>query len=255
MVMMTLAYKRRQDFSVLLVVSMLFSLWMSVAPMTAQASIWSSVKNVGKTIFVNGGALAAGFMGGVVGAAVGGGPLGMAVGAAGGFIVGKKVLNWTTNSFANFATVAGAVAGGALCIGMGFPMLAVGAVAGGLGARLIVKGISKLFGKGKSVMVSQTSIDSEAAARENAACADFLSKLNNKEAAAPTAAVEKTTQAAAAPEEPAGMDSQTAYDKYLSAYKGYMDATQKGDAQIAKDSYAEYKKYLGLYNSLVKSGK
>ncbi len=252
--MMTLAYKRRQDFSVLLVVSMIFSLWMSVAPMTAQASIWTSAKNIGKSIFVNGGAIAAGLMGGVVGAAVGGGPLGMAVGAAGGYIVGKKVLGWTTNSFANFATVAGAVAGGALCIGMGFPMLAVGAIAGGLGARLIVKGISKLFGKGKSVMVSQTSIDSEAAAKESAACADFLAKLNNK-AAAPAAAVEKPAQAAAAPQEPAGMDSQTAYDRYLSAYKGYMDATQKGDAAIAKASYAEYKKYLGLYNSLVKSGK
>lgn len=251
--MMTITYSQRHNVSTMLILSMLFSMWVAVAPVTpVHASLLSSVGNVAKSIFVNVGAVAAGVLGGAVGMAVGGGPLGMAVGAVGGFIVGKKVLNWTTSSVANFATVAGAIAGGALCIGMGFPMLAVGAVAGGLLARLVVSGIQKLFGK-KNVNISQSSIDPDAAAAESAATADFIAQLNDE----PTTTTVKK-EPAATPSAPAAVevkDSQTAYNNYLAAYKSYMDATQKGDAALAQSSYSAYKKNLDLYNSLLKSGK
>lgn len=253
--MQTLVYKQKQNISALLALSMLFSLWAATVPQL-QAGILGKVGNVAKTIFVNTGAVATGVLGAAVGAAVGGGPLGMAAGGVGGFIVGKKVLNWTTSSMANFATVAGAVAGGALCLGMGFPMLAVGAIGGGLIARMAVKAAGKLFGK-KTPMVANTQIDPAAAQKENAAAAAFLDSMNkNKESA---------SVSAKAPEEPAKSepvksssevkDSQMAYERYTAAYKNYMDATQKGDAALAQSAYKEYKEYLGLYNAFVKNGK
>lgn len=254
--MMTMTYGQRQNVSTMLLLSMLFSMWVAVVPMTpVHASLLGSVAGVAKSVFVNVGAIAAGAFGGVVGMAVGGGPLGMAVGAVGGYIVGKKVLNWTTSSVANFATVAGAIAGGALCIGMGFPMLAVGVIGGGLIARLAVTTFKKLFGN-KTVTMKQSDIDPAAAQAESAATADFLAKLNAKSEPAAVAVktdVAKTT--APAVTTPAVKDSQTAYNKYLAAYKSYMDATQKGDAALAKTAYTDYKSNLDLYNALIKSGK
>ncbi|MDD3146708.1 MAG: hypothetical protein PHD82_05355 [Candidatus Riflebacteria bacterium] len=254
--MMTMTYNQRQNVSTMLLISMIFSLWVAVAPVgQLQASILSKVGGAAKSIFVNVGAIAAGAFGGVLGMAVGGGPLGMAVGAVGGYIVGKKVLNWTTSSVANFATVAGAIAGGALCIGMGFPMLAVGVIGGGLIARLAVKGIQKLFGK-KTVTLKQSDIDPAAAAAESAATADFIAKLNaDDDEPAPVVKTEKATTAAPIVANPEIKDSQTAYNKYLAAYKSYMEATQKGNAELAKTAYAEYKTNLDLYNALIKSGK
>lgn len=257
--MMTMTYSQRQNVSAMLLISMLFSLWAAVSPMgQLHASILTKVKDIGKSIFVNVGAIAAGIGGGALGMALGGGPLGMAVGAVGGFIVGKKVLNWTTSSVANFATVAGAVAGGALCLGMGFPMLAVGVIGGGLVARLAVKGFSKLFGK-KQVMLKQSDIDPAAAAKENAEAADFMAKMTGTSTVPVTssAGAVKTASTAAAPTitTPKVVDSQTAYSSYLAAYKQYMDATQKGNAALAKTAYADYKTNLDLYNSLLKGGK
>lgn len=257
--MMTMTYNQRQNVSTMLLVSMLFSLWVAVAPIgQLHASILAKAKNIGKSIFVNVGAVAAGIGGGALGMALGGGPLGMAVGAVGGFIVGKKVLNWTTSSVANFATVAGAVAGGALCIGMGFPMLAVGVIGGGLIARLAVKGVSKLFGK-KQVLLKQGDIDPAAAARDNNEAADFMAKMTGTSTVPITssASVAKKADVAAAPKITAAkaVDSQTAYSSYLAAYKQYMEATQKGNAALAKTAYADYKTNLDLYNSLIKSGK
>jgi hypothetical protein len=253
--MYVLAYKQRQNVSLLLVLSMLFSLW-AITGGQVQAGILGKIGGVAKTIFVNAGAVATGVLGAAVGAALGGGPLGMAAGGVGGFIVGKKVLNWTTSSMANFATVAGAVAGGALCLGMGFPMLAIGAIGGGLIARMAVKAAGKLFGK-KTPMVSNTQIDPAAAQKENAAAAAFLDSMNKKK--------ESASVSAKAPEEPAKSkpvksssgikDSQAAYERYTAAYKNYMEATQKGDAALAQSAYKEYKEYLGLYNSFIKSGK
>lgn len=254
--MMSVAYSQRQNVSMMLVLSMIFSLWLTVAPVgQLHASILGSVKNVAKSVFVNVGAVAAGLFGGVIGMAVGGGPLGMAVGGVGGYIVGKKVLNWTVSSVANFATVAGAIAGGALCIGMGFPMLAVGVIGGGLIARLAVKAVSKLFGK-KPVIMKQSDIDPSAAAAESAVAADFFAKLNKDDKKEEPVAV-KTESAAAAPAKsaPAVSDSQTAYNNYVAAYKSYMEATQKGNAALAKQSYADYKTNLDMYNALIKAGK
>ncbi|MEW6710575.1 MAG: hypothetical protein AB1403_12190 [Candidatus Riflebacteria bacterium] len=250
--MVTVAYNQRQHLSMLLVLSMLFSIW--VVP--TQAGLLGSVGSVAKTIFVNAGAVATGVLGAAVGAALGGGPLGMAAGGIGGFIVGKKVLNWTTSSMANFATVAGAIAGGALCIGMGFPMLAVGVIGGGLIARLAVNAASKLFGK-KTPMITESQVNPDAAAAESAAAAAWLDQLNKKNdttVAAP-AKVETPKKADPVQSSPQVKDSQTAYDKYTAAYKNYMAATQKGDAKLAQAAYAEYKQYLGLYNSYIKSGK
>jgi len=254
--MMTMTYNQRQSISTMLLVSMLFSLWVAVAPVTpVHASLFSSVGGAAKSIFVNVGAIAAGAFGGVLGMAVGGGPLGMAVGAVGGYIVGKKVLNWTTSSVANFATVAGAVAGGALCIGMGFPMLAVGVIGGGLIARLAVKGIQKLFGN-KNVTIKQSDIDPDAAKAESAATADFIAKLNSGSSTPSTATVTKAEPKPAAAAPAATIkDSQTAYNNYLAAYQKYMAATQKGDATAAKEAYTDYKTNLDLYNALIKSGK
>ncbi len=252
--MMTMTYNQKQSLSTMLLVSMLFSLWVAVAPVgQLNASMLGKVAGAAKSIFVNVGAIAAGAFGGVVGMAVGGGPLGMAVGAVGGYIVGKKVLNWTTSSVANFATVAGAIAGGALCLGMGFPMLAVGVLGGGLIARLAVTTAQKLFGN-KTVSLKQSDIDPSAAAAESAATADFIAKLN---AGNETVAEVKEEPKAAAPvtASPTVKDSQTAYNNYLAAYKTYMEATQKGDATAAKAAYADYKTNLDLYNSLIKSGK
>ena len=252
--MMTMTYNQRQSISTMLLVSMLFSMWLAVAPVSpVHASLFSKVGGAAKSIFVNVGAIAAGAFGGVLGMAVGGGPLGMAVGAVGGYIVGKKVLNWTTSSVANFATVAGAVAGGALCLGMGFPMLAVGVIGGGLIARLAVKGIQKLFGK-KDISIKQSAIDPAAAAAESAATADFIAKLNAGSSTATPAVVEKKAPPAA-PATVTVKDSQTAYNNYLAAYQAYMASTQKGDAAAAKAAYADYKTNLDLYNALIKSGK
>ncbi|HAE40705.1 MAG TPA: hypothetical protein DCG57_19045 [Candidatus Riflebacteria bacterium] len=255
--MMTMTYSQRQNVSTMLLISMLFSLWVAVSPVgQLHASFLAKAKDIGKAIFVNVGAVGAGLAGGALGMALGGGPLGMAAGAIGGFIVGKKVLNWTTSSVANFATVVGAVAGGALCIGMGFPMLAVGVIGGGLIARLAVMGVSKLFGK-KTVVLKQSDIDPAAAAKERAEAADFMAKMTGTSTVPVTSGstVKKTTSAAAAPEAKApakAVDSQTAYSNYLAAYKQYMEATQKGNAALAKSAYTEYKTNLDLYNLLIK---
>ena len=72
--MMTMTYNRRQGLSLLLVLSMIFTMWLTVSPMNhADAGILSAVGNVAKSIFVNVGALAGGALTAVVGAAIGGG--------------------------------------------------------------------------------------------------------------------------------------------------------------------------------------
>lgn len=250
--MYTLALRQKQNLSLIMALSMIFSVWF-VTMTPVDASILSTVANVGKSIFVNGGALAAGAFGGVLGAAVGGGPLGMAAGAIGGFIVGKKVLNWTVSSFANFATVAGAIAGGALTLGMGLPMMAVGIIGGGLLARFATSAIAKIFGK-KPLVIKKSDIDPRAAAAESAAAADFIAGMN-KEPATTTVTAPAAAPAPVSPPSNDIKDSQTAYEKYVAAYKGYMEATQKGDAQVAQAAYGEYRKYLDLYNALIKAGK
>ena len=243
--MMTMTYNRRQGLSILLVLSMIFSMWLTVSPMNqADAGILSAVGGIAKTLFVNVGALAAGAMTAVLGAAVGGGPLGMAIGGVAGFFIGKKVLNWTTSSVANFATVAGAIGGGLLCAGMGFPMLAIGILGGGLVSRLLVKGISALVKKitgGGSIIIKKSDIDSKAAAAEDAEVAAYMEQR---------AAAEQTVS-----QPVAEIDSQTAYNNYIAAYEKYVTCTQNGDAKGAKAAYEDYSKNMSLYQSLLKAGK
>ena len=240
-----MTYNRRQGLSILLVLSMIFSMWLTVSPMNhADAGILSAVGGIAKTLFVNVGALAAGAMTAVVGAAVGGGPLGMAIGGVAGFFIGKKVLNWTTSSVANFATVAGAIGGGLLCAGMGFPMLAIGILGGGLVSRLLVKGVSALVNKitgGGSIIIKKSDIDKKAAAAEDAEIAAYM----EQRAAEQTKVSQPETT----------IDSQTAYNNYIAAYEKYVTCTQNGDAKGAKAAYEEYSTNMSLYQSLLKAGK
>lgn len=245
--MLSITHTYRQGLSVLLVVAMFFSAVVITSPVNkAYAGIIGSIGSTLKSVFVNVGAVATGIVGGALGAAVGGGPLGMGVGAIAGFMLGKKALNFTTASVGNFATVAGAIAGGCLCAGMGFPMLAVGVVGGGLLARLVTKGVQKLFGRRKPISVTNTALSNECAAVENAAVTEYLTNLHKKNEL---------------PEDPVSVagsavqDSQTAYNLYTKAYQEYAQATQRGDAEAAKKAYAEYKTNLDLYSVLIRAGK
>ncbi|NLI76258.1 MAG: hypothetical protein GX442_07440 [Candidatus Riflebacteria bacterium] len=239
--MMTLTFRRRQEISMLTVLCMVLSLWTFTAP-KAHAGFLQSAGGLLKTVVINGGALAAGYMGGVLGIALGGGPIGMVAGAVGGFILGKKVLTWTTASVANAATVAGAVAGGLLCAGMGLPLLAAGVVGGALIARFGAQLIGKLFKKvtGKPAPV----VDLKA---QDAKAQEFINQLSKGTPAAASPAPATPTKQAV---EPSKTDAtQGAYEKYLAAYKAYMAATQSGNAAAAQKAYAEYKTNLDLYNA------
>ena len=240
-----MTYVARQNISVMLILSLLFSFWFTVAPVTrADAGILSGIGKVAKSLFVNVGSLAAGAMGAVVGMAVGGGPLGMAVGGLAGYYVGKKVLNWTTSSVANFATVAGAVGGGLLCAGMGFPMLAIGIVGGGLVSRLVTKGISKIFGKSKNVTISQSDIDEEAAKRDQDATQEYISSLIEQDQAFLNGGNANAPQ-----------NSQEAYELYSSAYAEYTAAVSRGDTASAQKALENYNTYYTQYKQLLRLGK
>ena len=232
-----MTYNRRQSFSILLVLSMVFSMWMTVSPLNpANAGILSSVGNIAKSVFVNVGALAGGALTAVVGAAIGGGPLGMAIGGVAGYVVSKKVLKWTTSSVANFATVAGAVAGGLLCAGMGFPMLAIGIVGGGLISRLLVKGVSALINKIKGSATSTSKAES--------------AKINSEELSSFIDSVQETPK-----QESSSIDSQTAYNNYIEAYEEYVKCAQNGDTEGAKAAFEKYNTNQELYQALLKAGK
>ncbi|MFZ2957285.1 MAG: hypothetical protein WA705_10385 [Candidatus Ozemobacteraceae bacterium] len=90
--MFTLSLKRRQNVSILLMFSLIFS-FCAIAPMQVKAGFLTSVA---KSIFVNGGALIAGLFGASLGAAMGGGVLGAIAGGLGAFVLAKKALQWIT---------------------------------------------------------------------------------------------------------------------------------------------------------------
>lgn len=242
--MHTMTLRNRQGISMLLVVSMLISTWLAV-PMPVKAGILGSVGNIAKAVVVNGGALVAGYMGGVLGMALGGGPIGMVAGGVGGFILGKKVLGWATSSFANVATVAGAVAGGVLLAGAGLPLLLAGVVGGALLGRGLVTLIKKLTGKSASI-VQITGVNKE----EDKQSQEFMNYLAHSSgtnpAAAPAAAAPAITQSV---QEAPANGGQDAYNKYLASYRAYMDATQKGNSELAKSAYIDYQKNLTAYQA------
>ncbi|MDD3000784.1 MAG: hypothetical protein PHF29_03440 [Candidatus Riflebacteria bacterium] len=253
--MLALSINSRQNISVVLVLSMLFSIWLTVAPINrAEASFLGNIGGTVKSIFVNVGGLAAGALAAVAGMAIGGGPLGMAIGGLAGFIVGKKVLNWTTSSVANFATVAGAIGGGLLCAGMGFPMLAIGVIGGGLLGRLITKGVTALLGKGKNIVVAKSDMDPAAAAKESKEIENYIASLNaassKSSPAAKSTYVNVETTSTAVP-----TNSEEAYRRYSAAYKEYTEAAQQGDSAKAKAALESYRKYFELYSALLNQGK
>jgi hypothetical protein len=255
--MMISCYQHKQNVSILLVLSLMMSIWLTTAPInTANASILGSIGNAAKSIFVNVGALAAGAVTGVVGMAVGGGPIGMAVGGLGGYIVGKKVLNWTTASVGNFATVAGAIGGGLLCAGMGFPMLAVGIIGGGLVGKLVTKGVSSLFGKGKNFTIAKSDVDQAAAAKEaqeiEAYLAASLNNYQSKNKATTSNTVLETTASSSSGEP---VNSQQAYELYTAAYKEYTTAAQEGNKAKAEKALESYRIYFKTYNNLLDQGR
>ncbi|MBF0501625.1 MAG: hypothetical protein HQM09_15910 [Candidatus Riflebacteria bacterium] len=244
--MNTLTQTHVKSISRLLILSMLLSCWLAI-PMPAKAGVLKTAGQYLKTAVVTGGALAAGYMGGVLGIAVGGGPIGMAAGAVGGYVVGKKIMGWTTASFANAATVAGAVGGGLLVMGMGAPVLAVGVIGGALIGRSVAALIKKITGK-SSPMVSVKAVPQSKV--DDAKSQDFINHLlpaSKAPVAAPVAATPTPAPVAVAP---AAADiGQDSYNRYLSSYKAYIEASQNGDAAAAQKCFSEYQKNLAAYQA------
>jgi hypothetical protein len=235
------AVRNRQELSVVLILSMLFSCWLAL-PMPAKAGVLGTVGNIAKKVVVTAGALGTGYLGAVLGIAVGGGPIGMVAGGVAGFWVGKKALGWATSSWANFATVAGAVGGGLLMAGAGFPLLAAGVIGGALLARTVAKLFTRTTGIKNPPVVQVPNPE------QDKKCLDFINALKaQEEAGSPAAAPSQSVQSAAVA--PATVSVQDAYNKYLSAYKSYMEATQKGNSEAAKKAFQEYQTNLAAYQS------
>ncbi|HNW35674.1 MAG TPA: hypothetical protein PKM25_12120, partial [Candidatus Ozemobacteraceae bacterium] len=197
---MSIAYRRRQDVSILLVLSMIFSLWIAI-PQPASAGFFQTVGNALKWTVNTAGSLAGACMGGVLGMAVGGGPIGMVAGAVGGYIVAKKVMNWATSSFVNVATTLGAVGGGLLMAGMGMPMLAVGIIGGALIARVAASLISKITGKSTKLVNKENVTIQEERSKSiierrfaTGAVGEAPASIQTKAQAAVVQAPEKTSQ-------------------------------------------------------------
>jgi len=244
---MSITYRRRQDVSILLVLSMIFSLWIAI-PQPVHAGFFQTVGNALHWTVNTAGSLAGACMGGVLGMAVGGGPIGMVAGAIGGYIVAKKVMSWATSSFVNVATTLGAVGGGLLMVGMGMPMLAIGIVGGALIARVVASLIKKVTGKSASLVNKESVTIQEE--RSKSIIERRFSAVSTDEAVA-AASQQAQTTVVQAPEK----TSQQVYNMYLDAYRAYMEATQNGDASAAKQSYENYQKYLTQYNQMLKEGK
>lgn len=242
--MLATSFRHRQDISILLVLSMLFTITLTTMTPPVDASFLRTAGSIAQTVFVNGGALVAGYMGGVLGIALGGGPVGMVAGGVAGFWLGKKALNWVTSSFANVAMVAGAVGGGLLVAGMGFPMLAVGVLGGAVLGRGIAALIKKLTGREPPV-VNRAEVD-----RQHERAVEFLARRRVTQASSVIRPESKPVAAPAAV--PKVDNAQQAYDKYLAAYKAYMEASQRGDARAARAAYANYKTYLRLYDTMLR---
>lgn len=228
----------------IVLLSLVFSMMMLTMPSKAEAgllgSVFSGAKKATRFLVVNGGALVAGYFGGVLGAALGGGPIGMVAGGIGGFLAARKALTWATETSTRVATIVGAAAGGLLVAGMGMPMLAIGVIGGGL----LGWSLSKLIGK-----LTGNAVKKAEMAAQDTKVNDYLSTV--PAVAAPVEVKQAVAKPSAAAEEKVENVSQ-AYDRYLAAYKAYMAASEKGDTAAAQTSYAEYKKYLTLYNSLMK---
>lgn len=234
-----------RKISVLLLISMITYLFpLNYKHYYVNAQTLAKIGKITRTAVVNVGALIAGYMGGVLGIALGGGPLGMVAGAVGGFIIGKKFLNWTTESVVNAATVVGAIAGGVLCAGMGFPILAAGVMGGAILGRVVTKVVKNLFHKttGKKNHIVRLKV-------QDVKAQDFINQLTKDNTNTKSQAANQSTNQANN-NTSANVDlSQVAYEKYINAYKAYISTLQKGNSSEVQKAYAEYKKCLDEYNA------
>ena len=104
--MMHMTYRRRQELSIVLMITMVGS-FLAVSPAPAEAGFLSGLK----TLFTVGTSLMAGLVGGGIGLAVGGLP-GMLIGGIGASLLTYGALNWAGNHLPELAGAsAGAVIG------------------------------------------------------------------------------------------------------------------------------------------------
>ncbi len=236
--------KNRRHLSALLAVVMILGSLIAL-PLPAQAGLLGTVGGLVKSGVNLAGSVAAAYMGGVLGIALGGGPIGMVVGAAAGYWLGGKVMKWTTANWGNFSLVAGAAMGAVLTFGSGLPLLGIGIVGGALIGRGLVWACSKI----KSLFTKKQPSTAEQAE-------GYLKELTGG-GIPPLPPPPPTTAAPVTPATPKPaappMDAQEAYKKYMAAFKVYMDATSKGDSAAAQAAYADYQKYMGLYQEAMKA--
>lgn len=242
--MSALTFKVKREISVFLAVNLLLSLFLINVP-AVKAGLLSTVGSIAKGIVVTGGSIAGAIVGGTLGIAVGGGPIGMVIGGVGGYIVSGKVLSWLTANCTNATTFAGAVAGGALCLGLGFPVVLCGAIAGGILGHLAGGMIDDFVGRTAQTMVPVPANDAQAQSFIDHMLAGSGDGAGNSVAGSPsTVDNSKPSTVAATPDE-----SQGAYEKYLSSYKAYTEAVAKGDTKNAEKCLADYQKYYSIYQS------
>ncbi|MBF0547968.1 MAG: hypothetical protein HQM08_26260 [Candidatus Riflebacteria bacterium] len=242
--MTTAIFKTKREISIFLVLNMLLSFLIITAP-PVKAGIMSTVGSLAKGIVVTGGSIAGALVGGTLGIAVGGGPIGMVLGGAAGYFVSGKVLNWLTANCTNAGTFAGAVAGGALCLGLGFPVVLCGLLAGGVIGHIVGGMIDNATGGGAQAMVSVAASDAQAQSFiDHMMAGDGTAPAAPTDTAVSSGSGNSTSGAAAAPDQ-----SQSAYENYLSSYKAYTDAVQKGDDKTAQKCLADYQKYYSIYQS------
>ncbi|MBF0409696.1 MAG: hypothetical protein HQM10_20315 [Candidatus Riflebacteria bacterium] len=236
---MTLTLELRKEISIFILVNLLFSL-LFLAPIQLKAGILSSVGSIAKGLVVTAGSIAGAVTGGVLGIAVGGGPIGMVLGGAGGYVISNKVMNWVTANAVNMSTTAGVIAGGALVIGMGAPLLIGGMVVGGLVGNAVGHLISKSSEDSVQTMASIPADDKDSQ--------NFINHmLSGTSVAAPATPKEDNSAQVISDDGAKKNVSQSAYEKYISSYKAYIDAVQKGDDETAKKCYADYQKYYDAY--------
>lgn len=241
----------RQSICMLLVISLLFSVWSgSFAVLSAESSS-RSIRSIFKSIYEKNGPLLMSLVGGITGALIGGGPIGMVIGAASGYSLYSAMFK--NFKLRDFAMVVGAVAGAALTFGMG-PLMIAGIIGGGLVGKLANSFIARFVRSGRRQRFEEANqVDHAVAARESAVAAEFIAGMssnagadNGRAGAASPSSTESITG------EPGG-DAQAAYSRYVEAFQKYTAAAREGNAALAQAAHAEYRRYLDLYNRMIQN--
>lgn len=241
----------RQSICMLLVISMLFSVWSGSFVVLSAESSSRSIRSVFKSIYEKNGPLLMSLVGGITGALIGGGPIGMVIGAASGYSLYSVMFK--NFNLRDFAMVVGAVAGAVLTFGMG-PLMIAGIIGGGLVGKLANSFIARFVRSGRRQRFEEANqVDHAVAARESAVAADFIAGMSsragsvtNKSGSAFSSSSESTTN------EP-GVDAQTAHARYVEAFQKYTEAAREGNAALAQAAHVEYRKYLDLYNRMIQN--